>query len=67
DKGLHTQQKVMQIHQFYGLGRKQVSNVQAGDICAISGLDPVDIGNTVACADNPSRLAVIPVDYDYWP
>ena len=61
-KGLHTQQKVMQIHQFYGLGRKQVSNVQAGDICAISGLDPVDIGNTIACADNPSKLAVIPID-----
>ena len=61
-EGLHTQQKVMQIHQFYGLGRKQVSNVQAGDICAISGLDPVDIGNTIACADNPSKLAVIPVD-----
>ncbi len=61
-EGLHTQQKVMQIHQFYGLGRKQVSSVQAGDICAISGLDPVDIGNTIACADNPSQLAVIAVD-----
>jgi GTP-binding protein len=61
-EGLHTQQKVMQIHQFYGLGRKQVSSVQAGDICAISGLDPVDIGDTIACADKPSRLAVIAVD-----
>jgi GTP-binding protein len=61
-KGLHTQQKVMQIHQFYGLGRKQVSSVQPGDICAISGLDPVDIGNTIACADNPSKLAVILID-----
>jgi GTP-binding protein len=61
-EGLHTQQKVMQIHQFHGLGRKQVSMVQAGDICAISGLDPVDIGDTIACADKPSQLAVIPVD-----
>jgi GTP-binding protein len=61
-EGLHTQQKVLQIHQFDGLGRKQVSSVQAGDICAISGLDPVDIGDTIACADNPSRLAVISVD-----
>jgi GTP-binding protein len=60
--GLHTQQKVMQIHQFFGLGRKQVPSVQAGDICAISGLDPVEIGNTIACADKPSQLAVIPVD-----
>jgi GTP-binding protein len=61
-QGLHTQQKIMQIHQFDGLGRKQVSSVQAGDICAISGLDPVDIGDTIACADKPSRLAVISVD-----
>jgi len=60
--GLHTQQNVMQIHQFFGLGRKQVSSVEAGDICAISGLDPVEIGNTIACADKPSQLAVIPVD-----
>ncbi len=61
-EGVHTQQKIMQIHQFHGLGRKQVSSVQAGDICAISGLDPVDIGSTIACADNPSRLLVVPVD-----
>jgi len=61
-EGLHTQQKVMQIHQFHGLGRKQVSSVRAGDICAISGLDPVDIGDTIACADKPSQLAVVPVD-----
>ena len=60
--GLHTQQKVMHIHQFFGLGRKQVSSVQAGDICAISGLDPVEIGNTIACPDKPSQLAVISVD-----
>jgi GTP-binding protein len=61
-EGLHTQQQVMHIHQFYGLGRKRASNIQAGDICTISGLDPVEIGDTIACADKPSRLAVIPVD-----
>ena len=60
--GLHTQQNVMHIHQFFGLGRKQVASVQAGDICAISGLDPVEIGYTIACADKPSQLAVISVD-----
>jgi GTP-binding protein len=61
-EGLHTQQKVMQIHQFHGLGRKRVSSVMAGDICAISGLDPVEIGDTIACADRPLRLAVISID-----
>jgi GTP-binding protein len=52
----------MQLHLFDGLTRKQVPEVLAGDICAVSGLDPVDIANTIACADNPSRLAVIAVD-----
>ncbi len=60
--GLHTQQKVMHIHQFFGLGRKQVSSARAGDICAISGLDPVEIDNTIACADKPLQLVVISVD-----
>jgi GTP-binding protein len=60
--GLHTLQKVSQIYQFQGLVRKEVPSVQAGDICAITGLDPVDIGNTIACPDNPSPLAVLAVD-----
>jgi GTP-binding protein len=59
---VHTQQKILLTHVFDGLGRKQVSTVLAGDICAVSGLNPIDIGNTIACADNPSRLAVISVD-----
>jgi GTP-binding protein len=60
--GVHTQQKIMHIHQFQGLSRKRVPDVEAGDICAISGLDPIEIGDTIACADNPSPLAIISVD-----
>jgi GTP-binding protein len=60
--GVHTQQKIMQIYQFQGLTRKVVSSVQAGDICAVSGLDPINIGDTIACQDNPSQLPVVPVD-----
>ncbi len=61
-RGSHTQQKVMHIHQFEGLGRKRAVTVMAGDICAISGLDPIEIGDTIACADKPSRLVVVAVD-----
>jgi GTP-binding protein len=61
-EGHHTQQKVMHIHQFEGLGKKQVANVSAGEICAISGLDPIDIGNTIACADKPNPLPIISID-----
>ncbi|MEN6386613.1 MAG: translational GTPase TypA [Phycisphaerales bacterium] len=59
---VHTLQKVLQVHSFAGLGRKQVESVLAGDICAVSGLDPVDIANTIACPDNPSKLTVLAVD-----
>lgn len=60
--GKHTQQKVVQLYTFDGLGKKQADTIVAGDICAIAGLDPVDIGNTIACADNPSALPVVAVD-----
>lgn len=62
NQGRHTQQKVMQLYTFDGLSKKAVDEVYAGDICAIAGLDPVDIGNTIACADNPSALPTIAVD-----
>lgn len=61
-EGKHSLQKVMHIHQFSGLGRTQVLSAQAGDICAISGLDPIEIGYTIACPDKPSQLAVVAVD-----
>ena len=60
--GDHTMQRILNIHQFVGLGKKQVAEVHAGDICAVSGLNPIDIGNTVACADKPSALPIITID-----
>ena len=60
--GQHTLQKVVKLYGFQGLGKKEVSQIEAGDICAIAGLDPVDIGNTIACPDQPSALPIISVD-----
>ena len=60
--GRHTQQKIKLLYQFEGLGKKEVATIYAGDICAIAGLDPVDIGNTIACPDKPSQLPVIAID-----
>ncbi|OQY07890.1 MAG: GTP-binding protein TypA [Planctomycetales bacterium 4572_13] len=60
--GKHTQQKVTQLFSFDGLGKRNTDTVVAGDICAIAGLDPVDIGNTIACADKPSALPIIAID-----
>lgn len=61
-EGKHTQQKVVKLYGFEGLGKKDVPKVTAGDICAIAGLDPVDIGNTIACKDEPKGLPIVDVD-----
>ena len=61
-EGKHTQQKVVQLYAFEGLGKKKTLNIRAGDICALAGLDPVDIGNTIACPDEPSQLPVVAID-----
>ena len=45
-----------------GLGRKQVEEVQAGDICAIIGLEDFEIGDTVADALEPEALPTIAID-----
>jgi GTP-binding protein len=60
--GKQTKERVMQVLEFEGLARKQVDSVEAGDICAVVGLDPVDIGDTIACAENPAALPIIAVD-----
>jgi GTP-binding protein len=60
--GKQTKEKVMQVLSFEGLQRTQVESAEAGDICAIVGLDPVDIGDTIACAENPAALPIIAVD-----
>jgi GTP-binding protein len=60
--GTHTQQKVVQLYEFEGLSKKRTEQVLAGDICAVAGLDPVDIGDTIACPDEPSALPVVAID-----
>ncbi len=60
--GIHTQQKIIQLYTFDGLHKKHADMCEAGDICAIAGLDPIDIGNTIACADKPSALPVVAID-----
>ena len=54
--------KIRELHTFDGLGRKKVESVQAGDICAIAGLEGFDIGDTIADFENPEALPTIAID-----
>ena len=61
-QGNPTQQKVIQLYEFEGLTKMRATEVEAGDICAVAGLDPVDIGDTIACPDQPSALPIVVID-----
>ena len=50
------------IFVFEGLGRKEVDEVQCGDLCAVVGIPDIDIGDTVACGETPEALPAIALD-----
>jgi len=54
--------KIKELNLFDGLGRKKVEEVQAGDICAIVGLEGFEIGDTVADFETPEGLPTIAID-----
>lgn len=55
-------QKIKQLLVFEGLGKKEVPEVQCGDICAVVGIDGFEIGDTIADFENPEALPPIAVD-----
>lgn len=60
--GTVTKQKIKELHVFEGMGRKKVSEVSSGDICAVVGLDNFEIGDTLTLFDNPEPLPRIAID-----
>jgi GTP-binding protein len=53
---------VQQLFVFDNLGRREVDEVGCGDICAVTGVTGVDIGDTIADVDQPEMLPLITVD-----
>ena len=54
--------RVKELYVFEGMGKKKVSEVVAGDLCAVVGLENFNIGDTIADFENPEALPVISVD-----
>ncbi|UIR55651.1 translational GTPase TypA [Sphingobacterium sp. SRCM116780] len=54
--------RVKELHTFEGLGRRRVTEVLCGDICAVVGIEGFDIGDTIADFENPEQLEVIHID-----
>src|SRR5208283_4376169 len=60
--GRKIEDTVAQLYVFDRLGRTETDEVGGGDICAVVGLEDVDIGDTVADFENPVALPPITVD-----
>ncbi|MFT7273834.1 MAG: GTP-binding protein, partial [Spirosomataceae bacterium] len=54
--------KIKEIHVFEGLGKVKVTEVSSGEICAITGMEGFEIGDTIADLDQPEALPRISID-----
>ncbi|GJQ64774.1 MAG: GTP-binding protein [Melioribacteraceae bacterium] len=51
-----------QVFLFEGLHRVEADIVNCGDICAVVGVEGIDIGDTIAARENPEPLPLIAID-----
>jgi len=60
--GVFKKIKIKELQVFEGLGKVKVAEVKAGDICAVTGIDDFEIGDTIADLENPEPLPRISID-----
>ena len=54
--------RIKELFTFEGLGKKRTPSVMAGDICAFTGIEGFEIGDTIADFENPEGLKPIAID-----
>ncbi len=54
--------KIKELYTFMGMGKKKATEVFAGDICAVVGLEDFNIGDTISDFETQEALPVISVD-----
>ncbi|GAA0875263.1 translational GTPase TypA [Wandonia haliotis] len=60
--GKQEKHRIKEVFVFDGIERKKVSEVQAGDVCAVTGIEGFEIGDTICDAENPQPLPSIAID-----
>lgn len=53
--------KISNLYQFEGLKRVPVSHASIGDIIAVSGIEDIQIGDTISDVDNPEPLPFVSI------
>ena len=61
-QGKQSERQIAQLLGFDGLDRKEVDSVSAGDLCAIVGLEPIEIGDTVCDVNFAEPLPTPAID-----
>ncbi len=54
--------RIKELHVFEGMGKAKTQKVRSGDICAITGIEGFEIGDTIADLEHPEALPRIEVD-----
>lgn len=54
--------RVTKLFGFFGLKRNEITEAKAGDIIAISGINDIFVGETIASAENPEALPLLKID-----
>ena len=62
DDGSVKKGRISKLLGFEGLQRVEIEEASAGDLVAVAGFDDVNIGETIACPDEPTALPLIKVD-----
>ena len=54
--------QIKQLMVFDGIGRKEVGLVECGDLCAVVGIEDIDISDTITDSEHPEAMPPIAID-----
>ena len=54
--------RVTKLFGYFGLKRNEIKEAKAGDIIAISGINDIYVGETIASAEHPEALPLLKID-----
>lgn len=60
--GTSSKQRIKEVYVFEGLEKVKTESVPAGEICAVTGLERFDIGDTLSDPEQPEALPAIKID-----
>lgn len=60
--GTNTKCRIKELYTFEGMGKKKVDEVSSGDICAMTGIDGFEIGDTISNIEAADIMPSITID-----